>query len=245
MKLEKRTYRRGLAEQDKSLVEQLRKIRQETSINQADMAKMLGVATATLSKIETFKRLAGKLTIIKIKELYPSIQYDTDSIIVNVQKYGDMTEQDIQFADDLIAIRKEAGLTQKELAEDIGVTHSAVLALEEKIRRGGINILQSLIRKFPDLKYDFSHRKYANPSTLATIEKRNRCKKQRDEKERKELAKMQDRIAKEKMRKEDLIFKSTQDAIKMRNKMPPVGVMRWVQPKDKKGFWTSNPNKYN
>ena len=245
MKIEKITYKRLLTEQDKLLVEELRKIRKQNGINQAEMAKMIGIATATLSKIENLKVLAGKLTILKMKEIYPHIEYDTDCIITNVQRYGDMTEQDVQFSDDLIAIRKEAGITQKELANDIGFTLSAVLAVEEKIRRGGINILQALIRRFPSLNYDFSHRKYANRSTLATIEKRNRCKKQRDEKERKEIAKMQDRIAKERRKKEDLIFKSRQDAVKMRDKMKPVGAMRWVQPKDKKGFWTSNPNKYN
>ena len=244
MKLEKRTYKRGLTEQDKCLVAQLKKIRQETGINQIEMSKIIGISAASLSKIETLKCLAGKITIIRIKEIYPFVEYNTDAIIVNVKNYGDMTDADYQFADDLIATREAAGLTQKELAAQIGSTHSAVLALEEKIRRGGINILQNLIRRLPTLTYDFSHRRYRNPSTLATIEKRNRCKKQRDEKERKELAKMQDRIAKEKRRKEDLIFKSTQDAIKMRNKMKPVGVMKWIQFKNKKGFWTNTPDKY-
>ena len=50
MKIEKITYKRALTDQDKNLVEELRKIRKQNGINQAEMAKMIGIATATLSK---------------------------------------------------------------------------------------------------------------------------------------------------------------------------------------------------
>ena len=107
--------------------DQLKKLRKRLSLTQADLAALVGVSTAAVTSWETGKTTPARKAREAIAELRRTRRGPADRRAAQRPGPGATGQRTTRLTpSDIRAIRKQAGLSQKEMADRLGVSPNAV-----------------------------------------------------------------------------------------------------------------------
>lgn len=112
----------------------LRNLREDKGMTQEELAKRIGISTITIRAYEANRREPSGVILCKLAKFFNVNPIKLLGTLINKETFKLGINEENTFAENLKEIRKQRGLTQRQLSEELGIPIKTIINYENSYR---------------------------------------------------------------------------------------------------------------